>query len=89
MESALRAQQSEFGYESGDSVHYSNPKAFALSAGKYQALCSEATMIGSTRAGNTSTQKVQCFVAGTPLQASFMSPKDVDGDAARILGSLE
>ena len=87
MELARRVQQNKFAFESGDSAQYSNARTFELSAGKYRALCAEGTMRGI--AGNTSAQDLWCFVVGTPLQASFRSPKDVDGDAARILASLE
>ena len=88
MESARRLQQAKFAFESGDSAHYSNSRMFDLSAGRYQSLCAEGTMVMPAHAGNTSAQHVLCFVVGTPLMATFSSPKDVDGDAARILASL-
>jgi hypothetical protein len=88
MESARRLQQAKFAFESGDSAHYSNSRMFDLSAGKYRSLCAEGTMIIPAHAGNTSAQDVLCFVVGTPLMAIFSGPEDVDGDAARILASL-
>ena len=87
MELARRLQQNQFAFDSRDSAHDSNPRIFDLSAGKYRSLCAEETLRGS--AGNPSAQHVLCFVVGTPVMASFSGPKDVDGDAARILASLE
>jgi len=39
--------------------------------------------------GKTSgAQFLTCYIVGTPLMAIFRSSKDVDGDAERILNSL-
>jgi hypothetical protein len=87
IESARRLQKAWFALESGDSAHYSNTRMFDLSAGKYRSLCAEGTF--RSIAGNPSTQDMLCFVVGTPVTANFSGPQDVDGDAGRILASLE
>ena len=85
MESAREAQAGSAA-EYGNSAYYSNPKTFDLSSGKYPSLCAEGTMPGKDKIPGA--QVLSCFVVGTPLRANFMSPKDVDGDAKRMLASL-
>ena len=63
---------------------YSNARTFELGGGKYPSPCAGATMMKGPHA-----RILSCFVVGTPLQFQFMSPRPVDGDAARILASLE
>ena len=85
MESAQCARaRSAAGY--GDSAYYSNPKTFDVTSGKYASLCAEGTMSGKRNPPRA--QVLTCYVVGTRLLASFMSPNDVDADAERILKSL-
>jgi hypothetical protein len=83
VESARRAQ-ARSAAEYGDNEYYLNPKTIDVTSGKYPSLCAEGTMPGKGKAPGA--QVLTCFVVGTPLQASFMSPEDVD--AERILKSL-
>lgn len=85
VESARKAQ-AWFAALYGDRTQYSNSRTFELSSRKYSSLCAEGTM--HDRDGIQGAQVLNCFVVGTPLMASFMSPQDVDGDAERILSSL-
>lgn len=85
MESARRAQAWSAALYS-DSGHYSNPKTFDVTSGKYSSLCAEGTMPRMDKTPDTHV--LTCYVVDTPLLASFMGPKDVDGDAERILKSL-
>lgn len=86
MESARKAQDRSAS-QYADRSYYSTSKVFSLSAGKYQSLCAEGTLPARERV--PSVTDATCYVLGTPLMASFMSPKNVDQDAALILSWLK
>jgi len=60
---------------------FKDPKVFDLPAGRFTAVCEEATF-GSGRA-------LTCFIVGTPFQFSYLGSGGHEADARRMLASLQ
>jgi hypothetical protein len=80
VESAHQAQITLVPMQAKDG-RFKDPKVFDLPAGRFTAVCEEATF-GSGRA-------LTCFIVGTPLQFSYLGSSGHEADARKMLASLQ
>ena len=79
MEAARREQVSVVVLQAKDR-RFSNPKVMDLAAGRFTAVCEEASF--------DADQALTCYIVGTPLQFSYLGNRSYEPDARKMLASL-
>ena len=80
LESAHQAQVTLVPLQAKDG-RFSDPKVFDLPAGRFTAVCEEATF-GRGKA-------LTCYIVGTPLQFSYLGSSGHEVEARKMLASLQ
>jgi hypothetical protein len=80
LESAHQAQVTLVPLQAKDG-RFSDPKVFDLPAGRFTAVCEEATFGGG--------RALTCYIVGTPLQFSYLGSIAHEADARKMLASLQ
>lgn len=77
---AARAEQAGLEAAQTKDGRFNNPKLLDLNAGKFQAVCEEATVGGNLA--------LTCYLVGTPLQFSYLGDISHEAEAKKMLNSL-
>ncbi len=80
LESAHQAQVTLVPLQAKDG-RFSDPKVFDLPAGRFTAVCEEATFGGG--------RALTCYIVGTPLQFSYLGSSAHEVEARKMLASLQ